>query len=325
MNAMPGTMGMSLPTFTAMWSLMMAAMMLPSVGPFIGLYQRTVVEHRTPRLTALAGGYLAVWGASGMVAFAIADWFGELVVRDGAAAQAMAVATFAAVGVYQLSPLKYRCLSHCRTPLGHLVRYLGFRGPLRDLRAGVSHGWFCLGCCWALMVLMVAFGVMNIAAMVGLAIIIGVEKLWRHGETFARAVGGASLVYAVQIVSSLKDPRSKELLVKLLRHRNMAARRVAIANLSEYARDEDIRTLLFKIASKKNGDPLSRQQAAFAFKHWELTKKNLKTLEGVWKKGNPQMRRAVALALAYREPESAVVTQLNRLMVEPFSSMKFRI
>ena len=60
MNAMPGTMGMSLAIFTAMWTLMMAAMMLPSVGPFIGVYQRTVTEHRVPRLTALAGGYLAV-------------------------------------------------------------------------------------------------------------------------------------------------------------------------------------------------------------------------------------------------------------------------
>jgi predicted metal-binding membrane protein len=200
MNTMPGTMGMSLPTFTAMWTLMMAAMMLPSVGPFIGVYQRTVTERRAARFTALAGGYLAVWGASGIVAFAIAGWFGELAGRNGAAAQAMAVATFASVGVYQLSPLKYRCLSHCRTPLGHLVHYLGFHGPLRDLRAGVSHGWVCLGCCWALMVLMVAFGVMNVAAMVGLAIIIGVEKLWRHGETFAKAVGGASLVYAVALI-----------------------------------------------------------------------------------------------------------------------------
>ena len=200
MGAMPGTMGMSLLTFTAMWTLMMAAMMLPSVGPFMDVYQRTVTEHRGPRLTAMAGGYLAVWSASGVVAFAIAGWFGELAGQNDGVAQAVAVVTFASVGVYQLSRLKFRCLSHCRTPLGHLVHYLGFHGPLRDLRAGVSHGWFCLGCCWALMVLMVAFGVMNVAAMLGLAIIIGVEKLWRHGETFAKAVGGASLGYAVALV-----------------------------------------------------------------------------------------------------------------------------
>jgi predicted metal-binding membrane protein len=200
MGAMPGTMGMSLLTFIAMWTLMMAAMMLPSVGPFIGVYQRTITEHRGSRLTVLAGGYLAVWSASGVVAFAIADWFGELAGQNDRVVQAVAVLTFASVGVYQLSPLKFRCLSHCRSPLGHLVHYLGFQGPLRDLRAGVSHGWFCLGCCWALMLLMVAFGVMNVAAMVGLAVIIGVEKLWRHGETFAKFIGGASLIYAVALV-----------------------------------------------------------------------------------------------------------------------------
>ena len=197
---MPGTMGMSLLTFTAMWTLMMAAMMLPSVGPFVGVYQRTVTERRVPRLTALAGGYLAVWSASGAFAFAFAGWFGDLAGQNGTAARAIAVATFALVGLYQLSPLKFRCLRHCRTPLGHLVHYLGFHGPLRDLRAGISHGWFCLGCCWALMLLMVAFGVMNVAAMVGLAVIIGVEKLWRHGEAFAKAVGGAALVYAVALI-----------------------------------------------------------------------------------------------------------------------------
>jgi predicted metal-binding membrane protein len=64
----------------------------------------------------------------------------------------------------------------------------------------MSHGWFCLGCCWALMLLMVAFGVMNVGAMVGLAVIIGVEKLWRYGETFAKAIGAASLIYAVALV-----------------------------------------------------------------------------------------------------------------------------
>ena len=80
MGAMPGTMGMSLLTFTAMWTLMMAAMMLPSVGPFMGVYQRTVTEHRGPRLTAMAGGYLAVWSASGVVAFTIAGWFGAGIV-----------------------------------------------------------------------------------------------------------------------------------------------------------------------------------------------------------------------------------------------------
>lgn len=200
MGAMPGTMGMNLAAFVIMWTLMMAAMMLPSVGPFVGVYQRTVTDSRAARLLGLGVGYLAVWAAVGVVAFGIATWFGDLAAESAPTAQAVAVATFALVGIYQLSPLKYRCLSHCRTPIGHLLHYLGFQGRLRDVRAGLSHGWFCLGCCWALMVLMVAFGVMNIAAMIGLAAVIAVEKVWHHGERFARLVGFAAIAYAAALV-----------------------------------------------------------------------------------------------------------------------------
>ena len=196
MGAMPGTMGMGVASFAVMWGLMMAAMMLPSVTPFASTYQATVTEHRAPRLAALAGGYLLVWTAVGLVAWVIAGWFGDLAAERPGWAQAVAVATFTLVGLYQLTPLKFRCLSHCRSPLGHLMHYLSFSGPTRDLRAGISHGWFCLGCCWALMVLMVAFGVMNVGAMIGLAVVIAVEKVWRHGEAFARAVGVACLLYA---------------------------------------------------------------------------------------------------------------------------------
>ena len=200
MGAMPGTMGMSLASFTMMWGLMMAAMMLPSIAPFIRTYQGTVVEHRAGRLTALAGGYLLVWTAVGVVAFFVADWFGALAAERAGAAQAVADGTFFVVGVFQLTPLKFRCLSHCRSPIGHLMHYLGFTGTTRDLRAGVSHGWFCLGCCWALMLLMIAFGVMNLGAMVGLAAVIAIEKVWRHGESFARVFGVACLVVAVVLV-----------------------------------------------------------------------------------------------------------------------------
>ena len=200
MGAMPGTMGMSLVSFTVMWSLMMAAMMLPSVAPFIRTYQGTVVEHRLIRLTALAVGYLLVWTVVGVIAFFVADWFGSLAADRAGVAQAVAVATFAVVGLFQLTPLKFRCLSHCRSPIGHLMHYLGFTGATRDLRAGVSHGWFCLGCCWALMLLMIAFGVMNLGAMVGLAAVIAIEKVWRHGENFARVFGIACLAFAVLLV-----------------------------------------------------------------------------------------------------------------------------
>ena len=135
MGAMPGTMGMSALSFMAMWALMMAAMMLPSVGPFVGVYQRTMTEHRVARLTTLGVGYLGVWALVGLVAFVLAERFEQVAVENATAARAVAVGTFAMVGLYQLSPLKFRCLSHCRTPMGHLIHYLSFRGPQRDLSA----------------------------------------------------------------------------------------------------------------------------------------------------------------------------------------------
>ena len=197
---MPGTMGMSFVSFLIMWTLMMAAMMLSSIAPLATLYERTVTTHRGPRLTALASGYLLAWGATGVVAFAIADVFGDIAAERATLAQWVAVACFAEAGLYQLTPLKMRCLDHCRSPLGHLMQFIGFRGSLRDIRAGIHHGLFCLGCCWALMLVMVAFGVMNMAAMVGLALVIAVEKHWRHGEKFARLVGIVAVVWAVAIV-----------------------------------------------------------------------------------------------------------------------------
>ena len=196
----PGTMGMSFPSFLVMWTLMMAAMMLTSIAPLATLYERTITTHRGARLTALGGGYVLAWGATGVVAFLVADVFGNIAANRPTLAQWVAVACFTVAGAYQLTPLKMRCLDHCRSPLGHLMHYLSFRGPLRDARAGVHHGLFCLGCCWALMVVMVAFGVMNVAAMVALALVIAVEKHWRHGEHFARAVGVVAVVWAVVIV-----------------------------------------------------------------------------------------------------------------------------
>jgi predicted metal-binding membrane protein len=200
MGAMPGTMGMNVVAFTAMWAVMMAAIMLPSVAPFVTTYSRTITQQRRVRLTALTAGYLAVWTAVGVVFYLIAAGFGRLADHAATGARVVAVASFALVGVYQLTPLKFRCLDHCRSPLGHLLHYLGFTGRWRDLRAGASHAAFCLGCCWALMVLMVAFGVMNVAAMVGLAVVIALEKVWRHGALLARIVGVGALVYAVAVL-----------------------------------------------------------------------------------------------------------------------------
>ena len=192
-------MGLGLGEFVAMWALMMTAMMLPSVWPFVAVYERTIRVHRVARLGALAGGYLLAWALVGVAAYGVAWVFGELAADRPGLARVVAVAAFAALGIYQLTPLKFRCLSHCRSPLAHLLHYTSFKGSLRDLRAGIEHGLYCLGCCWALMLVLVAFGVMNLPAMIGVALIIAVEKVWRFGEMFARVVGVSALVYAALV------------------------------------------------------------------------------------------------------------------------------
>jgi len=169
MAGMTGTMGLGLAAFVGMWTLMMAAMMLPSVAPVAFMYQRSVRSHRSLRLAGFTGGYLLAWIGAGIPAFL-------------------------------LTPLKSRCLKHCRSPLSLLLHYGAYRGALRDVRAGAHHGAYCLGCCWSLMALFVVVGVMNLAAMVVLAAVVLAEKLWARGELLARMVGVAALALAVAVI-----------------------------------------------------------------------------------------------------------------------------
>lgn len=200
MSATPGTMGLGVVAFVGLWTLMMAAMMLPSVAPFASFYTRTFTAHRDRRLVAFASGYLLVWAAAGVPAFGLAWVADRLVVDHATAATALAALVFLACGVYQLTPLKDRCLARCRSPLGFTLKYASYRGRGRDLRAGAFHATFCVGCCWALMALLVAFGLMNVLAMVVVAAVVFVEKTWGWGVRFARALGVVSIVLAVLVV-----------------------------------------------------------------------------------------------------------------------------
>jgi predicted metal-binding membrane protein len=199
-SGMPGTMGLSLLTFVPTWTLMMSAMMLPSVTPTASLYARTVQDNRAARITGLVVGYLAVWAIAGLPAYGLAWLAGWLASNHPTAAHVLAVAIFAVAGVYQFSPLKDRCLAHCRSPLGLLLRYGSYRGRTRDLRVGLHNGAYCLGCCWGLMVILIAVGVMNVFAMVALAALVLIEKLWARGVTFGRLAGAAALALAVAAI-----------------------------------------------------------------------------------------------------------------------------
>ncbi|MEV3915155.1 DUF2182 domain-containing protein [Streptomyces canus] len=199
MQAMPGTMGLGLAAFLAVWTLMMTAMMLPATAPVAALYARTITVHRASRMVVFTVSYLLVWAAAGLPAYALAVGLGRAARLPPVAGTAVAAAVFAVSGVYQLTPLKDRCLARCRSPIGLMLRYASYPATSRDLRAGAHHGAFCLGCCWSLMVLLAAFGVMNLWAMVVLAAVITAEKLAPVGRLVARAVGIASIVLAVAV------------------------------------------------------------------------------------------------------------------------------
>jgi predicted metal-binding membrane protein len=190
----PGTMGLALLPFLGLWIVMMAAMMLPSVAPVAVLWTRWISGAsdgfgRVARLGMFLSGYLLAWAGVGAVAFGALAGAGRLLAASPAAAKWLGVGIFFAAGVYQLTPWKGWCLRRCRSPIGALMYYAGFKGRSRDVRVGLHHGATCAGCCWGLMIVLIAVGVMNLVVMAGLAVVVFAEKLWRHGKPFGRAVG----------------------------------------------------------------------------------------------------------------------------------------
>ncbi|HET8836509.1 MAG TPA: DUF2182 domain-containing protein [Gemmatimonadales bacterium] len=202
MSMEPGTLGLALPLFLLLWVIMMAAMMLPSMAPVAITWSRAIARQssgtaRLARMVQFVGGYLFAWATFGLLAYLALALTGRLVNDHAEAGRWIAATAFLLAGVYQLGPLKNVCLRHCRNPIAHLMRYAQFRPLARDLRVGADHGLYCVGCCAALMVLLIPLGVMNIAAMAALAVVIFLEKLWRHGPILARIVGVAFLCLAV--------------------------------------------------------------------------------------------------------------------------------
>jgi predicted metal-binding membrane protein len=200
MAGMTGAMGLTVAVFVPMWTLMMAAMMLPSVAPTATLYAKTIRARRAWRAGGLVVGYVAVWAAAGVPAYGLASAAGWLAGHRPGLAHALAVAIFAVCGCYQLSSLKTRCLKHCRSPLALLLHYGSYRGWSRDLRVGAHHGGYCFGCCWSLMLILIAVGVMNVAAMIGLAALVLLEKVWKWGPAAGRIAGTAALGLAVAAI-----------------------------------------------------------------------------------------------------------------------------
>jgi predicted metal-binding membrane protein len=182
-----GTLGW----FLAVWVVMMAAMMLPSVAPTVALYSR-MTRQRSPLLPVVfVGGYLVTWAGAGLVFFALVatvDGVAGDVLAWDRAGRWVAGTTLVVAAIYELSPLKDVCLGKCRSPLGFLL------GSWRDgswgaARMGAKNGAWCVGCCWALMASLFALGVMSVAWMAFVAGLIAVEKTlpWRRVATYGTA------------------------------------------------------------------------------------------------------------------------------------------
>ena len=214
MHGMTGTMGLAIPAFVALWMLMMAAMMLPSVAPVALSYQRVIQSARSVRLALFIGGYLTVWGCAGVVAFFV-GMVADAAVQAGGGPK-LAATVFAVAAAYQVSSLKERCLRHCRAPVSLLMRYSSYEGRLRDVAVGIHHGAYCLGCCWALFTVLVVVGTMNLPVMVVLGGLVLLEKQWAHGVALSRFVAIGCVAAAVTV---LIEPSLIPGLVRMEAHR----------------------------------------------------------------------------------------------------------
>lgn len=209
MDAGPGTDLGALGWFIGVWVTMMAAMMLPSVAPMALVFARVSAERRrrgrsfVPTWVFLCG-YLAVWTAFGLAAYGIfrvvksthlhaLDWRAQGPLIAGAA--------IAAAGIYQLTPLKRLCLRHCRSPMHYVLG--GWRsGRLGALRMGAEHGGWCVGCCWGLMVILFALGMMSVVWMLVVAAVVFVEKVLPLGDRVSRGLAAGLVALGLWVAAA---------------------------------------------------------------------------------------------------------------------------
>ena len=200
-------------TMLAMWWVMMIAMMVPSAASMILLYAR-VVRHAPQQddvrgalapTAMFAAGYLVCWLAFSAFATALQFALERSLLLDGMlmwpAERWLTAALLAAAGLFQLSSLKTVCLAECRAPAAFLTRHWR-PGRLGAFRMGIIHGAYCVGCCWALMLLLFAAGIMNLVWIAGLAIIVLIEKLAPFGAQLSKALAVLLLVGAAVLVAT---------------------------------------------------------------------------------------------------------------------------
>jgi predicted metal-binding membrane protein len=191
---------------TAMWATMMAAMMLPSALPVVRTFAVLCTRNGEPaRWRSFIAAYMSVWLLFSLAAtgaqwlLQALGWVDPMIVSTSVFLNA---ALLVSAGIYQLTPLKRACLAHCRSPLAFLLGEwrAGIRG---GFVMGLRHGLLCLGCCWALMVLLFVGGVMNLAWVAALSIVVATEKLAPQGQRVAQVLGLALVVVGAARIMSL--------------------------------------------------------------------------------------------------------------------------
>jgi len=189
--------------YVGAWAVMMAAMMLPSAAPMIALYattQRTTGSPgaQAPAVIGFGLMYVMLWAATGVPVYFAS--LALMAVGPGTLAYVTAGVLLGA-GLFQLSPLKQVCLRSCRSPLGFLLGHwrAGWHGALA---MGWAHAAYCVGCCWALMIVLVVAGAMGLRWVLLLACVVAAEKLLPGGEWIARATGVALALLGLGVAVS---------------------------------------------------------------------------------------------------------------------------
>ena len=198
-----GVRMMSAGLFLITWLVMMVAMMFPSVAPMTLAFAsvtRSRGEGYLPT-AAFVLGYILVWAVSGLVPLAVLQALDHIWMTPPSWLTRVGGVVIILAGIYQFTPLKDTCLGACRSPLGFILTHDFGGGPPAAVRAGTSHGLYCLGCCWALMAVLAVLGLMNIAWMALFAAIFFIEKNVRFGEVVPRLVGAACIIGGLVIVA----------------------------------------------------------------------------------------------------------------------------
>jgi predicted metal-binding membrane protein len=188
-----------------MWAVKMVAMMLPSAAPLILLVTGTYRRRGSPArwlTAAFTGGYLAAWVTFSAVAALLQTALHRAALLSASMASAsawLAGGILIAAGVYQWLPIKNACLTHCRSPL-HFLTHQWREGAGGALLMGLRHGWFCVGCCWMLMAMLLVVGVMNLAWVAVIAAFVLFEKLARQGPLLGRVAGLLCTAWGVYVL-----------------------------------------------------------------------------------------------------------------------------